>query len=276
MKHYLKATILGTGSSGGVPRVGGDWGACDPSEPKNRRRRCSILVEYWEGAADTHADQRTCVLIDTSPDLREQLLDTKTQHIDAVLFTHDHGDQTNGMDDLRAIAYRKRAQIPVYMNEFTKNALTERFRYCFEKPEGRVHPPILDIQPIIDSGDILEIEGAGGALKVEVFEVGHGNINSLAFKFCDQIAYSPDAHTLEDDALMVLNEINVWIVDALRYHDHPTHAHADKTLRWGAQTRCKQLVFTNMHIDMDYATLSSEMPGNQQIGYDGMEIAVSY
>jgi phosphoribosyl 1,2-cyclic phosphate phosphodiesterase len=276
MTQNLKITILGTGSSGGVPRVGGDWGACDPLEPKNRRRRCSILVEYWEGKEFVPQDARTSVLIDTSPDLREQLLDTQTQHVDAVLFTHDHGDQTNGMDDLRAIAYRKRTQIPVYMNEFTKTALVERFRYCFEKPKGRVHPPILDIKPTIDAGEILEISGVGGTLKVEVFEVGHGNINSLAFKFCDQVAYSPDAHTLEKPALNVLDKVNIWIVDALRYQDHPTHAHADKTLTWGAQTRCKQLIFTNMHIDMDYETLQSELPGNQLIGYDGMEVSLQF
>jgi len=276
MTQNLKVTILGTGSSGGVPRVGGDWGACDPNEPKNRRRRCSIQVEYWEGDRPYDHEMCTSILIDTSPDLREQLLDAKTTHVDAVLFTHDHGDQTNGIDDLRAIAYRKRAQIPVYMDEITKVALLERFRYCFEMPEGRVHPPILDMKPTIKAGDILEITGPGGDLKIEVFEVGHGNINSLAFKFCDQIAYSPDAHTLEKPALAVLEQVNIWIVDALRYQDHPTHAHADKTLRWGAQTRCNQLIFTNMHIDMDYETLQSALPGDQLVGYDGMEIRATF
>jgi phosphoribosyl 1,2-cyclic phosphate phosphodiesterase len=276
MKKNIKITILGTGSSGGVPRVGGDWGACDPTEPKNHRRRCSILVEYWEGDGSPPEDERTIVLVDTAPDLREQLLDAKTQHIDAVLFTHEHGDQTNGMDDLRAIAYRKRQQIPTYMNSETKEQLLQRFRYCFEMPEGRIHPPILDLKPVIKAGEAMVISGAGGDLEIEIFEVGHGNINSLGFKFCGEISYSPDAHTLSDETLSLINHSDVWIVDALRYHNHPTHAHADKTLRWGAQSRTKQLIFTNMHIDMDYATLLSEMPGNQIVGYDGMVIERSY
>jgi len=276
MEINLKITVLGTGSSGGVPRVGGDWGACDPKNPKNKRRRCSILVEYWEGEGVPEAHERTRILVDTSPDLREQLLDAQVKTIDALLFTHEHGDQTNGMDDLRAIAYREREQIPTYMDKQTKTELLERFRYCFEMPEGRVHPPILALQPTIKPGQKLEIKGSGGILPIDVFEVGHGRINSLGFRFCDQIAYTPDAHTLEKDALSLLDGIDVWIVDALRYQDHPTHAHADKTLRWGAQTRAKQLVFTNMHIDMDFDTLRSELPGHQMIGYDGLEILRSY
>jgi phosphoribosyl 1,2-cyclic phosphate phosphodiesterase len=276
MTNNLKITILGTGSSGGVPRVGGDWGACDPKNSKNRRRRCSVIVEFWQGDKKAKPEERTRILVDTSPDLREQLLDADVKTIDALLFTHEHGDQTNGMDDLRAIAYRERKQIPTYMDENSKNELLQRFRYCFEKPEGRIHPPILDLQPTISAGQKLEIEGVGGVLNIDVFEVGHGNINSLGFRFGERIAYTPDAHSLETHALGMLDEIDVWIVDALRYQDHPTHAHADKTLRWGAMTRAKQLVFTNMHIDMDYDTLVSELPGDQMIGYDGLEITRTY
>lgn len=272
MSKSIKITILGCGSSGGVPRVGGDWGACDPNEPKNRRRRSSILLECWEGDKEPPEDQKTIILIDTSPDLREQLLDAQTKHIDAVLYTHDHGDQTHGMDDLRAIAYKKRSQIPVYMDAVTKTDLLQRFTYCFEKPEGRIHPPILKIEQIIKHGDHLIISGPGCDVNIEVFQVGHGNINALGFIFCGKIAYSPDAHTISDSVLESLNEMDVWIVDALRYHQHPTHAHTDKTLHWGAQTRTKQLVFTNMHIDMDMDTLKSELPGNQIIAYDGYTI----
>ena len=274
MSSTIKVTILGCGSSGGVPRVGGDWGACDPSNPKNRRRRCSILVEYWQGEGDVPQEQRTSVLVDTSPDLREQLLDAGTQHIDAVLYTHDHGDQTHGIDDLRAIAYRKRNQIPVYMNEDTKIDLLQRFRYCFIKPEGRVHPPILDSQPVINAGDSFEIDGPGGALPVSVIEVGHGSINALGFIFAGKLAYTPDVHTIDDTAMSALQNLDVWIVDALRYHSHPTHAHADRTLQWAAQSQAKQLVLTNMHIDMDYDTMVSEMPGNQIIGYDELECII--
>ena len=271
MKKNIEITILGCGSSGGVPRVGGDWGACDPSEPKNRRRRCSILVEYWQGDTEPPEAEKTVVLVDTSPDLREQLLDAGTQHIDAVLYTHDHGDQTHGIDDLRAIAYRKRNQIPVYMHEDTKTDLLQRFRYCFEKPEGRVHPPILDTQPTIKHGDKLQIPGPGGALDVGVFEVGHGSINALGFIFDGRAAYTPDVHTISPEVLQGLVGLDLWIIDALRYHSHPTHAHADKTLYWAAQTRAKQIILTNMHIDMDYENLGRELPGAQDVAYDGMK-----
>ena len=276
IQRNIQITILGCGSSGGVPRVGGDWGACDPSEPKNRRRRSSILLEYWEGAAKPPQEERTVILIDTSPDLREQLLSANTQHIDAVLYTHDHGDQTHGMDDLRAIAYKNRNQIPVYMDQATKEDLFKRFTYCFETPEGRIHPPILTLQQIIKRGDKLELSGPGGIVDIEVFEVEHGTINALGFKFLGEIAYSPDAHTIDDETLESLSGLDLWIVDALRYHRHPTHAHADKSLLWGAQTRTKQLIFTNMHIDMDMASLEIELPGNQVVGYDGLVIGRKY
>ncbi len=275
MIRNIEITILGCGSSGGVPRVGGDWGACDPDEPKNRRRRSSILLQYWEGESKPAQEECTIILVDTSPDLREQLLDANIRHIDAVLYTHDHGDQTHGMDDLRAIAYKHRAQIPVYMNAETKIDLFTRFTYCFEKPEGRTHPPILKLEQIIKGGDNLKISGPGGSIDIDVFEVGHGNINALGFKFLGSIAYSPDAHTIDEKTLDSLLGLDIWIVDALRYHRHPTHAHADQALIWGAQTLTKRLVFTNMHIDMDMASLKSELPGRQCVGYDGMCIVCS-
>ncbi len=278
-KHNLKITILGCGSSGGVPRVGGDWGACDPLEPKNHRTRCSLLVEYWqslgEGGVMPPEDQRTIVLIDTAPDLRNQLLAANTQHIDALFYTHDHGDQTHGIDDLRAIAYRQGARIKTYMGQDTKDDLLHRFKYCFEKPEGRVHAPILDLQDVIADKDEIIIPGPGGDLPISVFEVGHGNINAFGFVFCDTLAYSPDVHSISENTLERLTGLDTWIVDALRYHKHPTHAHMDKTLYWGAQTKTKNLIFTNLHIDMDYQTLSSELLGDHELAYDGMAIYIN-
>ena len=278
-KHNLKITILGCGSSGGVPRVGGDWGACDPSEPKNTRTRSSILVEYWqsnqgegEGVPIPPENERTIVLVDTAPDLRCQLLVAKTQHIDAVLYTHDHGDQTHGIDDLRAIAYRQGSRIKTYMGQDTKDDLLNRFKYCFEKPEGRVHPPILDLQDVISDGDSFKISGPGGDLPLSAFEVGHGNINAFGFVFCEKIAYTPDVHSISNNTLERLVGLDTWIIDALRYHKHPTHAHMDKTLHWGAQTKTKKLIFTNLHIDMDYQTLKSELTGSHEPAYDGMTI----
>lgn len=264
----LSATLLGCGSSGGVPRVGGDWGYCDPSEPKNRRTRCSLLVEK-RGEGGT-----TTILIDTSPDLREQLLRAEVTRLDAVLYTHDHADQTHGIDDLRAIAYRMRTQIPTYMDTHTKEHVAKRFAYCFEMPEGRVHPPILDLQPLLSDGDSLTIDGPGGAIRVDVIEASHGPTPTLMFLFDGKLAYSPDVWEISDDALTRLDNIDVWICDGLRYNNHPTHAHIDKTMMWVARTRCRQAVLTNMHIDIDFNVIASELPPNCEPGHDGLRLEI--
>jgi phosphoribosyl 1,2-cyclic phosphate phosphodiesterase len=278
MSYNLRITILGCGSSGGVPRVGGDWGVCDPDNPKNRRRRCSILVEKWKitDSGDLPPEsERTIVLVDTSPDLREQLLSAKVSHVDALLFTHDHADQSHGIDDMRAIAYRMRARIPTYMDEHTKVFVFRRFEYCFEIPEGRVHPAILELQPLIKSGDIFEIDGPGGVISVQTLGLSHGSTPSLGFKFDNRAVYTPDVWDIDDDVMGRIDGSEVWIVDALRYAAHPTHAHADKTLSWLARTQCRKAVLTNLHIDMDYDTLSLELLPAQEPAYDGMLIDIS-
>ena len=268
----VRAVILGCGSSGGVPRVGGDWGVCDPNEPKNRRSRCSLYVEYWEGETEPPVNERTTVLIDTSPALREQCLKANVTRLDALLYTHDHADQSHGIDDLRAIAYRMRKRIPTYMDAHTKEHVYNRFEYCFEMPEGRVHPPILDLQDLIKGDDRLEIEGAGGTLSVDVLELSHGPTPSLGFIFGDKIAYTPDVWDIPEESFKTLQGVDTWIMDALRYNDHPTHAHADKALSWLAKTKAKHGVFTNLHIDMDYHILKNELFGGVRPAYDGMDI----
>ena len=270
----VRAVILGCGSSGGVPRVGGDWGACDPNEPKNRRSRCSLYVEYWEGDKTPPLEERTAVVIDTSPDLREQFLLIKISRLDAVLYTHDHADQSHGIDDLRAIAYRMRQQIPTYMDAHTKQHVFEKFKYCFEMPDGRVHPPILDLQDLVKAGSVIEIEGPGGTLKTEVIELSHGPTPSLGFIFDDKIAYTPDVWDIPEESFKALDEIDIWIVDALRYNDHPTHAHSDKALSWLVKTKTKRGVLTNLHIDMDYQILKLELFGAVEPAYDGMELII--
>jgi phosphoribosyl 1,2-cyclic phosphate phosphodiesterase len=252
--------------------VGGDWGVCDPNEPKNRRSRCSLYVEYWEGETEPPVNERTTVLIDTSPDLREQCLKANVTRLDALLYTHDHADQSHGIDDLRAIAYRMRKRIPTYMDAHTKEHVYNRFEYCFEMPEGRVHPPILDLQDLIKGDDRLEIEGAGGTLSVDVLELSHGPTPSLGFIFGDKIAYSPDVWDIPEESFKTLQGVDTWIMDALRYNDHPTHAHADKALSWLAKTKAKHGVFTNLHIDMDYHILKNELFGGVRPAYDGMDI----
>lgn len=268
----LRVIILGCGSSGGVPRIGGDWGVCNPAEPKNARTRSSILIQKWQGESEPISADCTNILIDTAPDLRVQLLREKIDHLDAVFYTHDHADQSHGMDDLRAVAYRMRKQIPTYMDAYAKADLLLRFNYCFETPEGRIHPPILDLQDLISDGIVSTVDGQGGSISIEAFNVSHGPTPALGFLIDGAVAYSPDAWGIEDRVLDRLNNIDCWIVDALRYSQHRTHAHADKALSWLAQAQVKSAIFTNLHIDMDYQSLCQELPPVIRPAYDGMKL----
>nr|WP_070959420.1 MBL fold metallo-hydrolase [Hyphomonas sp. Mor2] len=259
----LKITLLGTGSSGGVPRVGGDWGACDPSEPKNRRRRCSALVETWSG---DEADEKTVVLIDTSPDLREQLLDAEVKRLDAILYTHDHADQTHGIDDVRALAIRNRAQVKAYMDAPTHSTLFPKFQYAFEGKGG--YPPIIEVQPLIAPYQPVNIPGQGGALPCLPLEQEHGWIKSLGFRFGD-VAYCNDLNDFPDRTLEQLTGLDLLIIDALRYTPHPSHAHLERTLEWIEMLKPAQAVITNLHVDFDYQTLKAELPDGVEPAFDG-------
>lgn len=259
----LKITLLGTGSSGGVPRVGGDWGACDPTEPKNRRRRCSALVETWDSRSP---EQKTIVLIDTSPDLREQLLDANVQRLDAILFTHDHADQTHGIDDVRALAIRNRAQVKAYMDAPTHATLYPKFQYVFEGKGG--YPPIIDVQPQISSYAPVTLQGQGGPLHCLPLEQEHGRINSLGFRF-GNIAYCNDLNDFPDRTMEELKGLDLLIIDALRYTPHPSHAHLEQTLEWISVLKPRRAVLTNLHVDFDYQTLKAELPEGVEPAFDG-------
>ncbi len=256
----LEVVILGCGSSGGVPRADGDWGACDPAEPRNRRTRCSML------ARKTGPEGVTNVLIDTSPDLREQMLASGTTHVDAVLYTHDHADQTHGVDDLRTFAARSRRRIPAWMDAATQASLTHRFDYIFEMKLG--YPPLLDARGIPPHGQPWSVEGAGGAVPVVTFDQAHGPIRSVGYRLGD-MAYSSDVSDLDAAALDAVRGCQLWIVDALRYAPHPTHAHLDRALEWIAAAEVKRAVLTNLHIDMDYCTLSAQLPAHVEVAFDG-------
>jgi len=255
--------LLGTGSSGGVPRVGGDWGVCDPSEPKNRRLRCSALVETWSEASP---DKVTTVLIDTSPDLREQLLGADVQRLDAILYTHDHADQTHGIDDVRALAIRNRAQVKAYMDAATHATLFPKFRYAFEGKGG--YPPIIDLQPLISANEAFSIDGPGGALKCLPLDQEHGRIRSLGFRM-GGVAYCNDLNGLPDQSRRQLKGLDLLIIDALRYTPHPSHAHLEQTLEWIADLNPKRAVLTNLHVDFDYQTLKAELPDGVEPAFDG-------
>lgn len=255
-------TILGCGSSGGVPRLGGHWGDCDPKNPKNRRRRCSMLVQR-ESAKGT-----TSVLVDTSPDLREQLLQAEIGALDGVIYTHSHADHVHGIDDLRMIVFNMRARLPVWADAPTSEALFERFGYAFVQPEGSSYPPILDMNLIEGS---VTIDGAGGPIRFRPFTVAHGGMDALGFRI-DDIAYLPDVAQIPDAGWAALKDLDCWIVDALRRDPHPTHSHLAQTLEWIERVAPRQAVLTNMHIDLDYETLLHETPDHVQPAYDGLRL----
>ena len=265
----LRVTILGCGSSGGVPRVGGDWGVCDPREPRNRRTRCGLLLQRWRGGAEQ--GEATTVLIDTSPDLREQLLAANVTRIDAIVFSHDHADQTHGIDDVRALAIRMRRRIPAYMDETTRATLEHRFRYVFHGEGG--YPAILSIVGGLEPHAPVEIDGPGGALSLKPLLQDHGGIPSLGFRF-GAIAYSNDVAQLPDETLAALNGLDLWIVDALRYAPHPTHAHLERTLGWIAAIKPRRTILTNLHIDLDYRTLERELPRGVEPAHDGWRLDI--
>lgn len=264
MTDHLSFTILGCGSSGGVPRLGGLWGACDPANPKNARRRCSLLVTRTSG------DQSTRVLIDTTPDMRAQLLDAGVGALDAVVYTHGHADHVHGIDDLRMVVFNTGQPLQVWADGATGNDLLGRFGYVFVQPKGSAYPPICALNTI--EGE-MTISGAGGDIILQPFEVAHGNIDALGFRIGD-VAYLPDVSAIPDAAWNVLQNLDTWIVDALRRAPHPTHSHLDNTLEWIAKAAPRQAILTNMHNDLDYATVAAETPDHVHPAYDGLTFTI--
>lgn len=260
MSGDLEITILGCGSSGGVPRGDGDWGACDPSEPKNRRTRCSML------ARRRGPEGETAVLIDTSPDLRSQMLAAGAKRVDAVLYTHDHADQTHGIDDLRVFALRRRQRIAAFMDAATREALTHRFDYIFESKLG--YPAIVEARDIPAHGVEWGVDGPGGSIPVVTFDQAHGPIRSVGYRL-GPVSYSSDVSDLDDAGLEAVRGSALWIVDALRWTPHPTHAHVDRALEWIAAADVKRAVLTNLHIDLDYNDLPAFLPERVEVAYDG-------
>jgi phosphoribosyl 1,2-cyclic phosphate phosphodiesterase len=258
----LRFTILGCGSSGGVPRLGGDWGDCDPANPKNRRRRCSMLIERISGEGTTR------VLIDTTPDMRDQLLDAGVGTLDAVVYTHSHADHMHGIDDLRQIVFNLRRRLPVWADGPTQEALLGRFGYAFIQPEGSPYPPILDLHSI--NGPIT-IGGAGGSVILTPFRAEHGAMDALGFRI-GPLAYLPDVIAIPPESWPLLEGLDCWVLDALRRKPHPTHAHLALALEWIARAKPARAILTNMHLDLDYETLCTELPSNITPAHDGLTI----
>ena len=252
----MRLRILGCGTSSGVPRVGNDWGLCDPANPRNRRRRVSIIVE--------HGDSR--VLVDTGPDLREQLLDARVSDVSAVIWTHDHADHCHGIDDLRQLFHARGAPVSGYARAETLESLQRRFAYAFE---GKG-----DYPPVATAG-ILPDELQVGGVQLRVVDQPHGPITAAGIRFDAgdaSIGYSTDFNHLTDDMRNLFQDVDVWVVDALRRRPHPSHGHLEQVLGWIDEVKPGRAILTHMDQSMDYDTLRAELPARVEPGYDGLEV----
>jgi phosphoribosyl 1,2-cyclic phosphate phosphodiesterase len=255
----MKVTVLGCGGSGGVPLINGHWGRCNPANPKNRRRRVSVLVE--QGG--------TTILIDTSPDLRAQFLDAGVKRLDAILYTHDHADHCHGIDDLRAFGHdRGDRPIPAYASAETLTVLRQRFGYIFSQAQQNssvLYRPLLDPRPI-DGPFVID------GISVVPFEQDHGlGARTTGFRL-GRMAYSTDVVDLDDRAFAVLADLDLWIVDCLRYEPHPTHAHFALTLSWIRRAGPQRAILTHLNHTLDYDDLASRCPADVEPGYDGLVV----
>lgn len=266
MSAKLRLTILGCGSSPGTPRITGDWGNCDPNNPRNRRRRAAALIERIT------PDGRTTVVIDTGPDFRDQMLMAEVRHIDAVVYTHPHADHIHGIDDLRSYVLNQRELIDIYADEATLARLKDAFGYCFETPPGSSYPPILRPH-LIDLKRSIEIGGRGGTLMLQPLLQIHGDISSLGFRV-GNIAYCPDISGFPDDTPSLLQGLDWLVIDALQYRPHPSHFSLGEALEWIDVLRPARAALTHMHIPLDYETVMRETPENVEPAYDGMVIEI--
>ncbi len=260
----LRLTILGCGSSAGVPRVGQGWGACDPSNPKNRRRRCSALVERFS------AGGATTLLVDTSPDLREQLIEAGVKRVDGILMTHPHADHTHGIDDLRPLYQQMSRRIDVYMDEPTSLIVRRAFSYVFHTPDGSSYPAIAT-ELRLTAGRVCRVDGEGGAIEAMPFDLDHGDIGALGFRF-GSLAYTPDVKRIPAASRPFLEDLDIWIIDALRYRSHPSHFSLDDALEWIETLRPRRAILTNLHTDLDYETLRARLPAHVTPAYDGLRV----
>ena len=264
MNATLEFTVLGSGSSGGVPRADGGWGVCDPTNPRNRRSRCSFLVRR---VVEDPGQAETTVLVDTSPELRLQTSSARVGRIDGVLFTHDHADQTGGLDDLRAFFLGSRTKVRCYADEATRQTLQRRFDYVFATSPG--YPAICEMHPLPAHGVAWAVSGPSGAIPVASYDQDHGFVRSAGFRFGD-VAYSADVVRLPPEAMAALRDLDVFVVDALRDAPHPTHAHVARALEWIEELKPRRAILTNLHVDLDYAELAARLPEGVEPAYDGM------
>ncbi|ODP36161.1 MBL fold metallo-hydrolase [Sphingomonas turrisvirgatae] len=254
----MKVRILGSGTSSGVPRIGNDWGACDPGEPRNRRSRASILIE-----SDT-----TRILVDTSPDMREQLLAANVDQVDAVIWTHDHADHAHGIDDLRQLMHAQGGPVRGIADAPTRRGLTERFRYVFAG--GGPYRATATLEPLND-GMVI------GNIAVRSVDQPHGGIVSAGLRFeCDgkSVGYATDFSKFTESMWQLYAGVDLWVADALRRHPHPTHPHLAQTLQWATECQVGRTILVHMDNSMDYRELVAELPAGVEPGFDGMEVVL--
>lgn len=269
MGDRLRFTILGCGSSPGTPRITGDWGACDPNNPKNRRTRCAAMAQRIKANGAT-----TTVVIDTGPDFREQMLAAGIKRIDAALYTHPHADHIHGIDDLRGFVIEQRRLMDIHCDQPTLTRLMDAFGYCFATPIGSSYPPILNAR-MFGHDDKVVIEGEGGPLAFEPLPQIHGDIISLGFRI-GSLAYCPDVNDFPPPTVERLRGLDVLVIDALQHKRHPSHLSLSEAVDWIERLQPRQAYLTHMHVPLDYGTVMDETPANVEPAYDGLAIEMPY
>jgi len=267
-RYRRRFTILGCSSSPGVPRPHGDWGACDPDNPKNRRTRAAFMVEQIGPDGG-----RTVVVVDTGPDFREQMIANNVQRLDAVLYTHAHADHLHGIDDIRTYFMLQRHRIPIYADPFAMERIHQGFGYCLETPQGGNYPPIAKPTLIENLDEPIVIDGPGGPIRFLPHLQTHGDINSLGFRI-GGVAYCSDVSDFPPESVSKLGGLDVLIIDALQYKYHPSHLSLEQALDWIARFSPKRAILTHMHIPLDYDTVMAETPAHVEPAYDGLAFEV--
>ena len=255
----VKFTILGCGSSMGVPRADGFWGNCNPLEKKNNRTRCSALI----------SNKNCSILLDTSPDLRTQLLREKVKNIDKVFYSHGHADQTHGINDLRIFYLKNKKKIDVYTNSFTKKYLKKYFSYCFV--DKKDYPAILNLKRLKKK---ISFNANVNKITIKSIEVRHGRINCLAFIINDKCAYASDVNEIYKQDIKHFYNLKYFVVDCLRISPHPSHFHLQEVLSLIEIIKPKKTILTNLHSDLDYNYLLKILPKNVIPAYDGLSFYI--
>ena len=267
MKDRYKFTILGCGSSPGVPRANGDWGACNPTNPKNYRYRASLLIQRIAANGD-----KTTIVVDTGPDFRSQMVEANVDDITSVVYTHAHADHIHGIDDLRTYAISKKQLIDIYADDATFKRLNEAFGYCFTTPKGSNYPPILKRHQITPYKELV-ISGPGGVIPLFPVLQIHGDIHSLGFRV-GNVAYCTDVNEFPEETPAHLKNLDVLIIDALQYSTHPSHFSVDEAVEWSQKLGAKRVILTHMHVPLDYDEVSKYTPENVEPAYHGLTFEV--